>query len=67
VDRLYVNEGAHVYGVFEGERRGTRPDWGEEDLVNVAAVETILQGGRAFVLPDAQMPDGAAVAAALRY
>ncbi len=67
VDRLYVNEGAQVYGVFEGERRGSRPDWGEEDLVNVAAVETILQGGRAFALPDAQMPNGAAGAAALRY
>lgn len=67
VSRLYIDEGAQKLDVFQGTRRGGRSDWGEEDLLNVAAVETILQGGLAFALPAAKMPDGAAMAAVLRY
>jgi release factor family 3 len=67
VSRLYIDEGAQKLGVFQGARRGGRSDWDEEDLLNVAAVETILQGGLAFALPAAKMPDGAAMAALFRY
>ncbi|HLH00526.1 MAG TPA: hypothetical protein VKX49_29750 [Bryobacteraceae bacterium] len=64
---LFLNEGAQAFGVFEGVRRGGRVNWGEEDLLNVAAVETILRGGSAYKLTPATMPDGAAVAAVFRY
>jgi len=64
---LYINEDAQIFGVFEGVRRGGRLDWGEEDLLNVAALETLLQRGSVYALPDAKMPDGVAVAAGLRY
>lgn len=67
VSRLYIDESAQRRGVFVGERRGAWGDWGEEDLLNLAAVETILQSGQAFALPGDRMPDGAAVAAVLRY
>jgi hypothetical protein len=67
VRHLYIDEVARKLGVFEGSKRGGRWDWGEEDLLNVAAVETIMQGGLAFALPTSRMPEGAAAAAILRY
>ncbi|HYL38727.1 MAG TPA: hypothetical protein VEV17_22610 [Bryobacteraceae bacterium] len=67
IHRLYLDQAARKPGVFHGARRGERWDWGEEDLLNVAAVETILQGGVPFSLPGQRMPAGAAAAAILRY
>ena len=64
---LYINQDAQVFGVFDGIRRGRRVNWGEEDLLNAAAVETMRQRGLVFTLPDSEMPDNAAVAAVLRY
>ena len=54
-------------GVFTDARPGEHSNWGEEDLLNRAAVETIRQGGQAFALPNSRMPEGVAVAAILRY
>lgn len=67
VSRLYVDEKARKPGVYEGMKRGGRWNWGEEDLLNLAAVETVLQGGQAFALPAAKMPDAAIVAGVFRY
>jgi len=67
VARLYIDQAARMLGIFEGTRRSGRWNWGEEDLLNVAAVETILQGGSAHSLPTGRIPDGAPVAAILRY
>jgi len=67
VHRLYIDDAARKLGVFQGARRGGRLDWGEEDLLNVAAIETILQGGLPFTLPSGRMPEGAVAAAILRY
>ena len=64
---LHINQDAHMRGVFGRiqHRRGT--DWGEEDLLNLAAIETLRQRGSAFSLPAAKMPNGAAIAAVFRY
>lgn len=67
VEILYIDEFAERFGVFEGTRRSARGYWGEQDLVNIAAVETMLHGGQAFVLPSGRMPEGIAVAAILRF
>ncbi len=67
VGRLYVNQDARVFGVFDRARRERGMDWGEEDLLNLAAIETLRHGGLAFSLPAAKMLDGAAVAAVFRY
>ena len=67
IHRLYLDANARRTGVFEGVRRGGRWNWGEEDLLNTAAVETILQRGLVFALPSSKMPDGVAAAAILRY
>lgn len=67
VGRLYVNQEARVSGVFDRVRRAGRVNWGEEDLLNVAAVETILQRGLVFALPGNKMPERVAAMAFFRY
>ncbi len=67
VTSLYIDEAARMSGVLEAIKRGERWTRGEEDLLNAAAVETILQGGEVFELPAGSLPDGAAVTAILRY
>jgi len=66
VEKLYIDESAQKTGHLpdgKSERRVQE----DEDLLNVAAVETILHGGVAFALPPNKMPDGGAIAAAFRY
>lgn len=67
VDRIYIDESAQRVGVFNDAKRADRSNWGEEELLNLAAVETILHAGQAFTLPNGRMPDEAAVAAVFRY
>jgi len=67
VARLYIDQAARMFGLFEGARRSGRWNWGEEDLLNIAAVETLLEGGSAYSLPTGRIPDGAPIAAILRY
>ena len=57
---IFINQDARALGVEKAH-------WGEEDLLNRAAIETLRQRGLAFNLPAAKMPDGAAVAAVFRY
>lgn len=64
---LFINEAARAFGTFEGIRRNGRVNWGPEDLLNVAAVETVLQRGLVHSLPSEAMPDGTAVAGVFRY
>jgi hypothetical protein len=64
---LFINEAGRTFGTFEGTRRNGRVNWGSEDLLNVAAVETLLQRGLVYSLPSEAMPDGIAIAAVLRY
>jgi hypothetical protein len=67
VHRLYLDENAQRPGVLYNVKRGGRSNWGQEDLLNAAAVETILQRGLVFALPPSKMPDRAVAAAVLRY
>jgi hypothetical protein len=65
LERIYLDESAQRLGVFGDAKYGAT--WGDEDLLNLAASETILHSGSAFTLPHGKMPDGAAVAAVFRY
>jgi Bacterial archaeo-eukaryotic release factor family 3 len=67
VGGLFINEGAREFGVFESVRRGGRVNWGQEDLLNVAAVETFLHGGVVYSLPAERMPGSASAVAIFRY
>ena len=67
VDRIYLDENAQRTGRFEGSAANGYRAWGEEDLLNLAAVQTILHAGQAFCLPNGLIPDGAPAAAVLRF
>jgi hypothetical protein len=68
---LLVSDSLELTGRFEEElhqvkvREDGAPN--EEDLLNYAAVQTILHGGQVLVAPNRQMPSGAAMAALLRF
>lgn len=68
---LLVSDSVEMTGRFEEDthqvkvRQDGAPD--EEDLLNDAAVQTILHGGQVLVAPNSLMPSGAAMAALLRF
>jgi hypothetical protein len=68
---LLVSESLATTGTFDetthtvkGRATGTPED---EDLINDAAVQTILHAGQIFVVPNGKMPNGAPLAAIYRY
>ena len=68
---LLVSDSLEKTGVFDedthvvkGRKTGTVED---EDLVNDAAVQTILHAGKVLVAPHHKMPNGAALAAIFRF
>ena len=65
VHRLYIEEAARQPGTFHTDSKREYRSWGEEDLFNLAAVETTVQGGQAFAIPDRRMPTP--VAALFRF
>ncbi len=64
VSRIYVNEGARKIGSFEW---GDYQSWENEDLLNLAIVQTLLHHGDACVLPREMMPSHSAANAVLRF
>jgi hypothetical protein len=71
VDRLLVQSQSHRWGNFDPEQRtlttDNEPAGTNEDLLNVAATETLLHNGDVYVLPVEEMPEQAAIAAIYRY
>ena len=71
VDILFAAAGAQRWGVFDPSTGGTRvheeADFGDGDLLDFAAVQTLLNKGTVYVLNSKDMPGGAAVASVLRY
>ncbi len=72
VSTLFVANGAEAWGTFDMQdnqldvHEEQQP--GDTDLVNLAAVQTYLQGGAVYAVDPAQMPGGAQqVAAVFRY
>lgn len=64
VAKLYVNRDAEKLDVFE---RQNHHCWGREDLLNLAAIQTLLHSGVACEVEAAKMPEGAAIVGILRY
>jgi hypothetical protein len=67
VSDLYLDENAERIGNFDGRAFGGRTNWHEEDLLNVAAIETLMRSGAVHSLPSHLMADGAAAVASFRY
>ncbi len=68
---LLVSDSQHKTGVFDsatnsvkGKETGSSED---EDLMNDAAVQTILHAGNVLIAPHSKMPNGSALAAIFRY
>jgi hypothetical protein len=71
VDVLFVAVGVRTWGTVDAEARavqiGAEATGQNEDLLNLAAVDTLQRQGTVYALPPAEMPDEAPVAAVLRY
>jgi hypothetical protein len=68
---LFVEEGLHIWGTFnEAENKliiNDKKQPGDECLVNKAILKTIANGGDVHILDRDKMPNGAQIAASLRF
>lgn len=71
VQTAFIETGVHVWGEYDFEGDALQlHDYqqpGDEDLLNIIAVETISHRGTAYQLPRQSMPDESFVAASFRY
>jgi hypothetical protein len=71
VSHLFLTDSAKYIGTFDETRMQTHAHSDdrleEEDLVNTAALQTILHAGQVFVTSAGKLPNGAPVAAVFRY
>lgn len=71
VDTLFTVADEHLWGHYDPyadvleQHDQNQPK--DSDLLNVAAVQTLLQGGTVFVVDRAEMPENSPVAAIYRY
>jgi hypothetical protein len=71
VDTLFVDLGQQCWGQFNAEKGEVvlhaTAEAGDEDLLDLAAVQTYLNGGAVYAVTTDKMPVETAVAAILRY
>jgi hypothetical protein len=71
VSHLFVRKGEHLWGSFDEMANELKwhsaEEEGSEDLLDIAAVRTLLSGGEVFVVEKEQMPADSVLAAILRY
>jgi hypothetical protein len=74
VDSLFVARGIRVWGSYDGEARKIKrqpdqemPRNGNEDLLDLAAVQTYINGGKVFVVDPQEVPGEKSLAAIFRY
>lgn len=74
VDAIFTARGERIWGTYDPETREIRLQEeqeaqgnGSEDLIDRAAVETFLHGGKVFAVEQQEVPQGYAAAAIFRY
>jgi hypothetical protein len=74
VDTLFVAHGVRLWGRYDVASREIHLDEdqttqrnGSGDLLDLAAVQTFLNGGMVYAVPQQEVPDGQAMAAMFRY
>ena len=71
VELLFVALGEQTWGTYAAETQviNVHPERqpGDEDLLDLVAIQTLLHGGVVYMLPLEQMPDQALLAAVYRY
>jgi len=68
---LFVATGVQVWGNFDPETLSAHihetPEPGDVDLLNLAAVQSILHGGKVYAVSPEEVPDRGSLAAVFRY
>uniref|UniRef100_B8HTR9 Uncharacterized protein n=1 Tax=Cyanothece sp. (strain PCC 7425 / ATCC 29141) TaxID=395961 RepID=B8HTR9_CYAP4 len=71
VDTLFVPVGVQQWGSYDPQSNEltlhAEPEPGDRDLLDAAAVQTLLNGGTVYALPPDQIPAAAPLAAVFRY
>jgi hypothetical protein len=71
VEFVFVAVGLQRWGSFHPEQDivslHEEPEPGDEDLLNLVAMQTILRGGYVYVVPPSDMPGISPIAAVFRY
>jgi len=71
VSDLFVEKGAHIWGHFDADANQLEMhnshEMNDDCLVDKAAMQTILHGGRVHIMEKEEMPNGSTIAALLRY
>ena len=71
MDTLLLDPDFAVYGEYDPEnavvslKKEREP--GDRDLASFAAEQSLVKGGRVYTVDNGRMPDGAGLAAILRY
>jgi hypothetical protein len=71
VDVLFVALGVQVWGNFDPSTNTVHvhqaPEPGDEDLLDLAAIQSILNGGTVYAVEPEQVPDHSPLVAVFRY
>jgi hypothetical protein len=71
VGTLFIAAGSRNWGTFHRESGAVEPhrtrEVEDEDLLEIAAIQTYLNGGSVFILPPKKMPEPKALVAMFRY
>lgn len=71
IDTLFVADDLHRWGRFDPSSYEVElhdeEQVGDDDLLNLAAIETYLHGGAVYAVDPAEVPGGGEVAAIMRY
>jgi hypothetical protein len=71
IESLFVAVSLQAWGFFDPATSGIRlveqEEPGSEDLMDFAAIQTLMQGGQVFSLEAGEVPDGPPAAAVFRY
>jgi hypothetical protein len=67
IEDLFLTEDAEFRGAWDAARYDVDTKTPVEDLLNAAALQTALHGGRAFAVEAHEMPAGHDIAAVLRF
>ncbi len=71
IEILFVAVGVQEWGRFDPEKDEITihepPEPGDEDLLDLSAIQTLIKGGTVFAVSPEEVPDQALIAAVLRY
>jgi len=71
VDVLFVAVGVQIWGHFDPDANAVHvhesPEPGDEDLLDLAAIQVLIKGGTVYAVAPEQVPEHAALAAVFRY